>query len=107
MALLEVGGVGSLLEVLRKGIAEASVSTRENCATTLYLLSFGSLRFNALERDDGTTEVLEDVAETGSELVREQSWNILEGLRPREEVDWDAVMRGGVGHVGYRAGRAI
>ncbi|KZV31243.1 U-box domain-containing protein 38-like [Dorcoceras hygrometricum] len=107
-ALLEAGGVGSLLEVLRKGIAEASVSTRENCVTTLYLLSFGSLRFKAFARDAGAAEVLEEVAETGSELVREQSWKILEGLRPREEaeeVDWDAVMKGGVGHAGYRAGR--
>lgn len=107
-ALLEAGGVGSLLKVLRLGNEVASESTRENCVAVLYLLSFGSLRFKGLARDAGAAEVLEEVAKTGSDLAREQSRKILEGLRRREEaeeVDWEAVMKGGVGHAGYRVGR--
>lgn len=108
-ALLEAGGVGSLLKVLRLGNEAASGSTRENCVAVLYLLSFGSLRFKGLARDAGAAEVLEEVAKTGSEPAREQSRRILEGLRLREEeveeVDWEAVMKGGVGHAGYRVGR--
>ncbi|XP_073039856.1 U-box domain-containing protein 40-like [Primulina eburnea] len=84
-ALLEAGGVGSLLKVLRLGNEVASESTRENCVTVLYLLSFGSLRFKGLARDAGAVEILEEVTKTGSELAREQSRRILEGLRDREE----------------------
>ncbi|XP_073144986.1 U-box domain-containing protein 40-like [Henckelia pumila] len=108
-ALLEAGGVGSLLKVLRMGNGVNSESTRENCVAVLYLLSFGSLRFKGLARDAGAVEVLEEVAKTGSELAKEQSRKILEGLRrgeaETEEVDWEAVMKGGVGHAGYRVGR--
>ncbi|XP_075514070.1 U-box domain-containing protein 40-like [Primulina tabacum] len=107
-ASLEAGGVRSLLEVLRVGNEVASESTRENCVAALYLLSFGSLRFKGLAMEAGAAEVLEEVAKTGSELAREQSRRILEGLRRREEaeeVDWEAVMKGGVGHAGNRVGR--
>ncbi|KAK6123414.1 hypothetical protein DH2020_042837 [Rehmannia glutinosa] len=105
-ALLDANAVECLVGVLRNG----SESTRENCVAALHSLSHGSLRFKGLARDAGAVEVLREVAEMGGERAREKARRILEELRGPEEaeegaeVDWEAVMKGGVTRARYRVG---
>ncbi|KAI3454550.1 hypothetical protein Pfo_011213 [Paulownia fortunei] len=111
-ALLDANAVKCLVGVLRNGTELDSELTRENCVAALHSLSRGSLRFKWLARDSGAVEVLREVAETGSERAREKARRILEGLRgpeeseEGEEVDWEAVMKGGVTRARYRVGKS-
>ncbi|KAL3835160.1 hypothetical protein ACJIZ3_009896 [Penstemon smallii] len=105
-ALMDANAVECLVGVLRNGTELDSESTRENCVAALNSLSHGSLRFKGLAKDARVAEVLREVVEKGSERTREKARRILEGLRGREvaeEVDWEAVMEGGV--ASYRVGR--
>lgn len=111
-ALLDAGAVRCLLDALGKESELESESTRENCVAALHSLSHGSLRFKGLARDAGAANVLREVAEKGSERAREKAKRILEGLKApeemvekdtataeegeEEEVDWEAIMKGGV-----------
>ncbi|CAA2998307.1 U-box domain-containing 38-like [Olea europaea subsp. europaea] len=104
-ALLDANAVECLVGMLRKWSSSGSGSTRENCVVALYSLSHGSLRFNGLARDARVADVLREVVESGSDRAREKARRILVMLRERdeeeegredEEVDWEAVMEGGV-----------
>ncbi|KAL7139068.1 hypothetical protein ABFS83_09G025900 [Erythranthe nasuta] len=109
-ALLDANAVQCLVEALRDGAELDSESTRENCVAALHSLSHGSLRFKGLARDAGAAGVLREVAESGGDRAREKARRILEGLRGPEEgeegdeVDWEAVMKGGVTRGRYRVG---
>lgn len=110
-ALLDANAVECLVGMLKKGNVSGSGSTRENCVVALYSLSHGSLRFNGLARDAGVAEVLREVAENGSERAKEKAMRILVMLRERddeedEDVDWEAVMEGGVTQARRRIGRS-
>ncbi|KAL6559428.1 hypothetical protein OROGR_004545 [Orobanche gracilis] len=103
--LLDSNAVACLVGVLRDTAEMASESTRENCVAALHSLSHGSLRFKVLARDAGLVEVLREVAEAGRERAREKARRILEMLRGPEEVDevdWEAVMKGGVTRARYK-----
>ncbi|KAL3639510.1 hypothetical protein CASFOL_017417 [Castilleja foliolosa] len=105
-ALMDSNAVGCLVGVLGGG----DESTRENCVAALYSLSNGSLRFKGLAAEAGAVEVLRVVVETGSERAREKARRILERLRGREEageVDWEAVMKGGVTRARYRPSQEV
>lgn len=109
-ALLDSNAVECLVEMLRNGNKLDSESIRENCIAALYSLSHGSLRFKGLAREAKLSEVLREVVEIGSERAREKGQRILEVLRgrdeedDRDEVDWEAVMKGRVSRARYRDG---
>ncbi|XP_051117058.1 U-box domain-containing protein 38-like [Andrographis paniculata] len=108
-ALLDADAVERLMAVLRNRSESYSETTRENCIAALHSLSHANSRFKAMARSAGGVEVLRAVAETGSERAREKARRILAGLRRRqaaetEEVDWEAVMKGGVAQMRFRAG---
>ncbi|PIN26415.1 Ubiquitin--protein ligase [Handroanthus impetiginosus] len=111
VALMDANAVEFLVDLLRSS-EPVSESTRENCVATLQSLSHRSLRFKALARAAGAAEVLREVAEKGSERTKENVRRILEGLRgppeanEGEEVDWEAVMKGGVTRARYRVGKS-
>ncbi|KAL8457686.1 hypothetical protein ACS0TY_035527 [Phlomoides rotata] len=111
-ALLDANAVECLVGLLRNRTEFSSESTRENYVAALYSLSHGSLRFKGLARDAGAVEVLLDVVRTDGERAKEKARRILEGLRgpeeaeDGEEVDWEAVMKGGVTQARYRVGRS-
>ncbi|KAL3640661.1 hypothetical protein CASFOL_015629 [Castilleja foliolosa] len=109
-ALLDGNAVGCLVEVIGDETESGFESIRENCVAVLYLLSQGSLRFKGLAREVGAVQVLRIVAETGCERVREKARRILEVLRGPEEageVDWEAVMKGGVTRARYRLSQEV
>ncbi|XP_047955662.1 U-box domain-containing protein 38-like [Salvia hispanica] len=110
-ALLDANAVDCLVGLLRNRAEFSSESTRENCVAALHSLSDRSLRFKGLARDAGAEEVLLDVAKGDSERAREKARRILEGLRGPEtaedgEVDWEAVMKGGVTQARHRVGKS-
>ncbi|XP_057806303.1 U-box domain-containing protein 38-like [Salvia miltiorrhiza] len=110
-ALLDANAVDCLVGLLRNRAELSSESTRENCVAALHSLSDRSLRFKGLARDAGAEEVLLDVVKADSERAREKARRILEGLRGPEaaedgEVDWEAVMKGGVTQARHRVGKS-
>lgn len=108
-ALLDANAVECLVGLLRNRTEFSSESTRENYVAALHSLSHGSLRFKGLARDAGAVEVLLDVIRSDSDRAREKAGKILEVLRGAEEVeevDWEAVMKGGVTQARYRVGRS-
>ncbi|KAH6807602.1 plant U-box 38 [Perilla frutescens var. frutescens] len=110
-ALLDANAVDCLVGLLRNRAEFSSESTRENCVAALHSLSDRSLRFKGLARDAGAAEVLLDVVKADSERAREKARRILEGLRGPEaaeegEVDWEAVMKGGVTQARHRVGKS-
>ncbi|KAL0291844.1 UNVERIFIED_CONTAM: U-box domain-containing protein 38 [Sesamum calycinum] len=104
--------VRCLVAAIRNGSELDSESTHENCVAALYSLSHGSSRFNRLAKDARAEDVLRAVVETGSEWAREKARQILVGLRREDEidegdeVDWEAVMKGGVTRARSRVGRS-
>ncbi|KAL1566229.1 plant U-box 38 [Salvia divinorum] len=111
-ALLDANAVDCLVGLLRDRAESGSESTRENCVAALHSLSDRSMRFKGLARDAGAVEVLLDVAKADSERARVMTRGILEGLRgpetgeDGEEVDWEAVMKGGVTRARHRVGKS-
>ncbi|KAL0335700.1 UNVERIFIED_CONTAM: U-box domain-containing protein 38 [Sesamum radiatum] len=111
-ALLDANAVQCLVAAIRNGSELDSESTQENCVAALYSLSHGSSRFNRLAKDARAEDVLRAVVETGSERAREKARQILVGLRREDEidegdeVDWEAVMKGGVTRARSRVGRS-
>lgn len=110
-ALLDANAVDCLVGLLRNRAEFSSESTRENCVAALHSLSDRSLRFKGLARDAGAAEVLLDVVKADNERAREKARRILEGLRGPEaaengEVDWEAVMKGGVTQARHRVGKS-
>ncbi|KAJ8536389.1 hypothetical protein K7X08_034790 [Anisodus acutangulus] len=112
-ALLDANAVEVLVGILRNG-NELDELTRENCVTALYSLSHGSLRFKGLAKEAKAVEVLQMVAEQGSERAREKAKRMLIAMRRRvlkeeeddeEEVDWEGVLEGRVSQTRYRVGR--
>lgn len=106
-ALLDGDAVACLVAILRDGTgSHLSESTRDNCVAALYSLSHGSLRFKGLAKEARAAEVLQAVADRGSERAREKAKRILAVLRERdevgEEIDWEGVIEGGVSRTRYR-----
>lgn len=103
---------GNAVEVLVRLLAELeSESTRENCVAALYSLSHGSLRFKALAREARAGEVLREVADKGSERMKEKARKVLVAMRAREEsvaeeINWEGLLQGDVSWTRFRVGRS-
>lgn len=108
-ALLDANAVKVLVGILRNW-NKLDESTRENCVAALYSLSQGSLRFKGLAKEAKAAEVLQLVAERGSERAREKANKMLMAMRRRmkdeeddeeEEVDWEGILEGRVNQTRY------
>lgn len=78
-ALLDAQAVETVVGLLREG-SELDEATQENCLAALYSLSQGCLRFKGMARNAMVAEVLQGVAERGSQRAKEKAKRLLEVL---------------------------